>query len=163
MDKYAALLGKKGKAPFVMMMFLPFFPDDLICITAGMTDMGFRFFAISVAIARTAYIFIVSFLGSGEIIPFRGWGIAVWIAIFALCVFLSWFINKKISAREKSAVVSGEKSGADTGEKSDSSDAPESGQSAAVEVNDAKTVGAHTAGKLTVAGHADDVNSADKD
>ena len=128
-----------------------------------MTDMGFRFFAISVAIARTAYIFIVSFLGSGEIIPFRGWGIAVWIAIFALCVFLSWFINKKISAREKSAVVSGEKSGADTGEKSDSSDAPESGQSAAVEVNDAKTVGAHTAGKLTVAEHADDVSSADKD
>lgn len=162
-DKYAALLGKKGKAPFVMMMFLPFFPDDLICITAGMTDMGFRFFAISVAIARTAYIFIVSFLGSGEIIPFRGWGIAVWIAIFALCVFLSWFINKKISAREKSAVVSGEKSGADTGEKSDSSDAPESGQSAAVEVNDAKTVGAHTAGKLTASEHADDVNSADKD
>lgn len=103
-DKYADLLGRKGKVPFVMMMFLPFFPDDLICIAAGLTDMSFRFFAAAVAITRTAYVFVVSFLGSGTIIPFTGWGIAVWAAIFALCVIAAWYINKKLSARESRAL-----------------------------------------------------------
>lgn len=96
-DKYSEILGRKGKVPFIMMMVLPFFPDDMICISAGITSMSFRFFAVSVAITRTIYIFVVSFLGNGEIIPFHGWGIAVWAAIFAVCAILSWLINKKIS------------------------------------------------------------------
>lgn len=100
-DKYAAILGKKGKIPFVLMMFLPFFPDDLICMSAGVTDMKFGFFALSTAIARTAYIFTISFLGSGDIIPFKGWGIAVWAGIFALCVILSAAVGKFASGKNR--------------------------------------------------------------
>lgn len=98
-DKYAAILGKKGKIPFVLMMFLPFFPDDLICMSAGVTDMKFGFFAFSTAIARTAYIFTISFLGSGDVIPFQGWGIAVWAGIFALCIILSAMVGKFASGK----------------------------------------------------------------
>lgn len=103
-DKYSEILGKKGKMPFITMMILPFFPDDMICISAGMTSMSFRFFAVSVAITRTIYIFVVSFLGSGEILPFRGIGIVVWVAIFAVCAILSWLINKKISDETKDSL-----------------------------------------------------------
>ena len=99
-DKYAAILGKKGKIPFILMMFLPFFPDDLICMSAGVTDMKFGFFALSTAIARTAYIFTVSFLGNGDIIPFGGWGIAVWAGIFVVCVILSATVGKIASAKD---------------------------------------------------------------
>ena len=99
-DKYAAVLGKKGKIPFILMMFLPFFPDDLICMSAGVTDMKFGFFALSTAIARTAYIFTVSFLGNGDIIPFGGWGIAVWAGIFVVCVILSATVGKIASAKD---------------------------------------------------------------
>lgn len=110
-DKYSEILGRKGRVPFIVMMFLPFFPDDMICISAGMTGMSFRFFAVSVGITRTLYILAVSFLGSGEIIPFHGWGIAVWVVIFALCIFLSWLINKIISEKhvEKNKIPGAEK------------------------------------------------------
>lgn len=100
-DKYAAVLGKKGKIPFVLMMFLPFFPDDLICMSAGVTDMKFGFFAFSTAIARTAYIFTISFLGSGDVIPFQGWGIAVWAGIFALCIILSAMVGKFAAGKSR--------------------------------------------------------------
>ena len=100
-EKYAAILGEKGKIPFFATMFLPFFPDDLICISAGVTDMKFGFFAISTLFARSAYVFAVSVLGGGEIIPFRGWGIAVWVGIFAVCVLAFVLISKRISSKKK--------------------------------------------------------------
>ena len=63
-DKYADYLGKRGKILFVMMQILPFFPDDILCLIAGLTR-------------------------SGTIIPFSGWGIPVWIAIALACVVLA--------------------------------------------------------------------------
>lgn len=100
-EKYATILGEKGKIPFIATMFLPFFPDDLICISAGVTDMKFGFFAISTLFARSAYVFAVSVLGGGEIIPFRGWGIAAWVGIFAACVLAFVIISKRISSKKK--------------------------------------------------------------
>lgn len=100
-DKYADILGKKGKVPFIIMMVLPFFPDDMICIIAGMTDMSFAFYAGSVAIARSLYIFVVSFLGTGKIIPFGGWGIPVWILIGVVVIALSLLAGKLIEGKQK--------------------------------------------------------------
>lgn len=95
--KYAKTLGKKGKAPFILMMLLPFFPDDLICFAAGLTDMTFKFFAISVAVARTLYIFFISYFGDGGIIPFSGWGIPVWIGIIALVCVAGIYFHLKFN------------------------------------------------------------------
>ena len=100
MSKYSAVLSEKGKIPFVAMLVLPFFPDDLICITAGVIDMKFSFFLFSTLIARSAYIFTVSILGGGEIIPFRGWGIAVWAGIFALCLIVFAAVSKGMSDKK---------------------------------------------------------------
>ena len=99
-SKYSAVLSEKGKIPFVAMLVLPFFPDDLICITAGVIDMKFSFFLFSTLIARSAYIFTVSILGGGEIIPFRGWGIAVWAGIFALCLIVFAAVSKRMSDKK---------------------------------------------------------------
>ncbi len=83
-QKYSTLLAKKGKVPFVIMELLPFFPDDILCMVAGLTGMSYRFFITAVLLVRPVYIAFVCFLGTGNIIPFSGWGIPVWIAIFAL-------------------------------------------------------------------------------
>lgn len=87
-DKYAAYMGKRGRVIFVIMQILPFFPDDLLCMVAGLSGIGFPFFLISIVIVRPAIIAIYCFFGSGTIIPFSGWGIAVWIVIIAVCVVL---------------------------------------------------------------------------
>lgn len=89
LEKYSELLNKKGTLPFIIMQILPFFPDDILCMVAGLSSMSFKFFTLSMILIRPIYIAFVCFLGTGEIIPFKGWGIAVWIAIFAFIISLS--------------------------------------------------------------------------
>lgn len=88
-DKYADYLGKRGKGLFVIMQILPFFPDDILCMIAGLTRMNFPFFLVTMLVVRPAIVAAYCYLGSGEIIPFSGWGIPVWIAIFAVCIVLA--------------------------------------------------------------------------
>lgn len=87
-DKYAKMLGEKGKWIFAIMMLFPFFPDDTLCLVAGSTSMKWRFFLLAVLIARPPMIAFTAFFGSGKIIPYSGWGIPVWIGIFVLCIVL---------------------------------------------------------------------------
>lgn len=81
-ERYQKLLGKKGNLLFLIMQILPFFPDDMLCMIAGLTKMKFSFFLVAMLIAKPLYIATVCFCG---LIPFSGWGIPVWISI---CVVL---------------------------------------------------------------------------
>lgn len=83
-EKYSKIVGKKGHVAFVFMQILPFFPDDILCMVAGLTSMSWKFFSVSMILIRPIYIAAVCFLGTGTVIPFSGWGIPVWIAIFAV-------------------------------------------------------------------------------
>lgn len=105
-DKYCSYLSKRGKVLFVLMQILPFFPDDILCMVVGLTGMNFWFFLITIVVVRPFIIAAYCYLGSGTVIPFSGWGIAVWIAIFAVCILLAvlsfkyqdrvekWLVNK---------------------------------------------------------------------
>lgn len=88
-EKYSAYFGKRGKGIFVIMQILPFFPDDILCMIAGLTSMNFVYFFVVMCTVRPAIISVYCFLGGGNIIPFSGWGIYVWIAIFAVCIALA--------------------------------------------------------------------------
>lgn len=88
-EKYTSILSKRGKVIFLLVQILPFFPDDIICIVAGLVGLNFPFFIITIAIVRPLIIAMYCYLGSGTIIPFSGWGIPVWIAIFAVCIILA--------------------------------------------------------------------------
>lgn len=84
---------------FFLMMLLPFFPDDILCLVAGLTDMSTSFFMLTQFITRPIGIFAVSFLTSGEIIPFESWGLVVWGIILVLSftlIYLSIKYNKQI-------------------------------------------------------------------
>ena len=93
-DKLSALLNEKGKFIFVVTMLFPFFPDDIMCLVAGITTMSFKFFTITVTLTRPVMIAFLCYFGSGTIIPFTGWGIPVWIALFAVVIALFFIINK---------------------------------------------------------------------
>lgn len=108
-----------AKYSFVVMMLLPIFPDDILCLVAGLTDMSWLFFVVTNLISRPLAIFLTCYLGSGSIIPFHGWGLAVWaffLVAVAVVLYLSFryrqaiedFVKLKFQNKKVSNVEAGE-------------------------------------------------------
>jgi uncharacterized membrane protein YdjX (TVP38/TMEM64 family) len=78
-----------GKYLFFLMMIFPMFPDDILCVVAGLTNMSFKYFFVTNLIARSLGIACTVFFGSGSVIPFTGWGLLVWgvIILFVASLF----------------------------------------------------------------------------
>ncbi len=83
-----------GKYLFALMMLFPLFPDDILCLVAGLTNMSFKFFLCVNLVARGIGIACTVFFGSGAVIPFSGWGLAVWVIVIAFIVLLFYFSVK---------------------------------------------------------------------
>ncbi len=84
----------KAKYSFLVMMLLPFFPDDVLCLVAGMTDMSWDFFAICQFITRPIGILVTCYVGSGQLIPYHGWGLVVW-TVLLISVIIILFLTTK--------------------------------------------------------------------
>jgi len=90
-----------GKYLFFLMMVFPMFPDDILCVVAGLTNMSFGFFLVTNLLARAIGIACTVFLGSGTVIPYHGWGLIVWgvlILIVAGLFYLSVKYKNKIDS-----------------------------------------------------------------
>lgn len=90
-DKWIEKL-TNGKYLFFLMMLFPLFPDDILCVVAGLTNMSFSFFFWTNVVARSIGLASTVFFGSGAIIPFGGWGLVVWgviVVVIAVLFFLS--------------------------------------------------------------------------
>lgn len=88
-----------AKYSFFIMMILPIFPDDILCLVAGLTDMSWTFFVVTNLISRPIGIFMTCYLGSGELIPYHGWGLIVWaiiVVVVGILLFLSYKYRKQI-------------------------------------------------------------------
>ena len=85
-EKYQSIL--RAKAPvFLTLAFLfPFFPDDMLCILAGLTSLSFRRFALIVLLARPWGLLCASALG-GSTLGLSPW-VMVPIALLGLALFL---------------------------------------------------------------------------
>lgn len=97
-DKWRKFL-TNAKYSFVIMMFLPIFPDDILCLVAGLTDMSWAFFVVTNLISRPIGILITCYLGSGDIIPYHGWGLVGWAIIgigTAVLIYFSFKYQKQI-------------------------------------------------------------------
>lgn len=84
--KYASVLNKRGKFFLVIAFLLPLFPDDMLCLVAGMTTMEFKDFAIIASITRPIGVICMCYFGGGYIIPFSGWGLYVWAVLLVLII-----------------------------------------------------------------------------
>ncbi|HHW90097.1 MAG TPA: TVP38/TMEM64 family protein [Clostridiales bacterium] len=92
--EYRRLLSHKGKYMLILMLLFPFFPDDILCMVAGITTMSWKFFIIAVLLTRPITIAVMCYMGTGDIIPFTGWGIVAWIAISIAFILLFYLLNK---------------------------------------------------------------------
>lgn len=110
LEKAQNLLDMKSKMLLPLMFLFPIFPDDALCLVAGMTKMKYWYFAIIAVIFRTIGIATICFLGSG----FINWGalsIVDWFVLINVCVFdivlifkyqhkIEKFILRKKSSKE---------------------------------------------------------------
>ncbi|HPG92022.1 MAG TPA: TVP38/TMEM64 family protein [Clostridia bacterium] len=97
-EKWQTQLGK-GKYVFFLMMLFPFFPDDILCMVAGLTDMSYRFFVVTNLITRPIAIVCTCYLGSGYLIPFSGYWLILWAVLIAgviAALVLSFLYQEKI-------------------------------------------------------------------
>lgn len=92
-EKWIALISE-GKYVFFLMMLFPMFPDDILCVVAGITNMSFSFFFWSNVLCRAIGIGFTVLFGSGSIIPFAGWGWVAWIIIAIVMALLFYFSVK---------------------------------------------------------------------
>ncbi len=93
----------RGKYLYFLMMLFPFFPDDILCVVAGLTNMSFPFFLITNLIARAIGIITTIWFGSGAIIPYHGWGLIVW-GILILIVLTLFYLSVKYKEKIDSVI-----------------------------------------------------------
>lgn len=75
---------KKGQLLLILLLFLPFFPDDAIGLVVGLSNISMRRYVIIMLVTRPWEILAASALGSSHIsIPLWGWGA---IALLIICI-----------------------------------------------------------------------------
>ncbi len=99
--KYSQILNSKGKTFLPIAFLLPLFPDDILCLIAGITKMNLTYFTLVVCIFRPIGVVCMSYFGGGYIIPFSGWGLYIWGVIIAIMVVVVYFSYKYQSKIEE--------------------------------------------------------------
>lgn len=85
-EKYQDVLRTKAPVFLVLAFLFPFFPDDMLCILAGLTDISFRRFSVIVLVTRPWGLLFASALG-GSTLGLPPWVMAP-IAVLGLALFL---------------------------------------------------------------------------
>ena len=101
MEKYLPVIREKQEVFLFLALLFPFFPDDVLCILAGLTSIPTGRFALLVLLARPWGLIFAALLGSGAFsLPLWGWAIliAALIALFIWAVKYSSRIEERLLA-----------------------------------------------------------------
>ena len=85
-EKYQNILRAKAPVFLTLALLFPFFPDDMLCILAGLTSLSFRRFALIVLLTRPWGLLFASALGDVTL-KLSAW-VMIPIALLGLVVFL---------------------------------------------------------------------------
>ena len=85
-EKYLSVLRAKTSVFLVLAFLFPFFPDDMLCILAGLTSLSFRRFALIVLLTRPWGLLFASALG--DVTLGRSPWIMAPVALLGLVLFL---------------------------------------------------------------------------
>lgn len=75
-EKYLSVLKAKRDAVLILVFLFPFFPDDLICILAGLTDIAPLRFLVIILLTRPWGLLVASAVG-GSVISIPLWGMVL--------------------------------------------------------------------------------------
>lgn len=99
-EKYGEIIRRKRDTFLFLAFLFPFFPDDLICIMAGLTEIPFRRFFFLVLIARPWGLLVAAAVG-GSALQIPLWGMAL-LGLAGLLVF--WAAMKYGDAFEEKII-----------------------------------------------------------
>ena len=85
-DQYLDLIRRKRDVFLALVFLFPFFPVDLICILAGLTDISFSRFLVIVVLTRPWGLLVASAVG-GSVISIPIWAMVL-IGLAGLALFL---------------------------------------------------------------------------
>lgn len=85
-EKYRDVLRSKASAFLILAFLFPYFPDDMLCILAGLTDLPFRRFAVIALLTRPWGLLFASALGGASFSLPLPW--LVLIGVCGLAVFI---------------------------------------------------------------------------
>ncbi len=81
-DKYMVTVSSRQKIVLFLMFLFPFFPDDILCLVAGLSAMRVPYFAVLVLVSRPFGLLFSALIGAGIIsLPIWGWAIIIVIVI----------------------------------------------------------------------------------
>lgn len=85
MDKYLPVIEEKQDMFLFLTMLFPFFPDDALCMLAGLTNISLGRFTVIMILGRPWGLIVAALLGSGSLsLPIWAWVI---LGIVGVCVF----------------------------------------------------------------------------
>ena len=67
MDKYLPIIEEKQDMFLFLTMLFPFFPDDALCMLAGLTNIPLGRFVVIMALSRPWGLIVAALMGSGSI------------------------------------------------------------------------------------------------
>lgn len=83
-DKYMNTVSSRQRILLILMFLFPFFPDDILCLIAGLTALRLPSFALIVLVTRPWGLLFSALIGSGFIsMPMWGWIIIVVVGLVA--------------------------------------------------------------------------------
>ena len=100
-DRYMPLIREKQEVFLFLALLFPFFPDDMLCILAGLTSIPTKRFAVLVLLTRPWGLVFAALLGSGAFsLPLWGWALllAALVALFILAMKYSRRIEDRLLA-----------------------------------------------------------------
>lgn len=87
-DKYLGVLAQKQKLTLGLLFLLPFFPDDVLCLLAGLTGYTWPFFMVLVLVTRPWGLLFSALVGAGTLdMPLWAWIVVG--AVSAAALYLS--------------------------------------------------------------------------
>jgi len=90
-DKYMRSLSSRQHLALLMMFLLPFFPDDALCLVAGLSAISLPHFMLLVILTRPWGLVFSALIGSGVIyISLTGWFVIGAVAAALMFLSIKW-------------------------------------------------------------------------
>lgn len=91
-EKWQNALMKNGKFALPLLLLIPIFPDELICMLAGIARLKFGYFLAVSLVTRIIDLSCICFIGA--ILPMHGWWLVLWITLITLSTLLAVYLSK---------------------------------------------------------------------
>lgn len=91
-EKWQNSLSKNGKFMLPILLIIPIFPDELICMLAGIAKLNFWYFLTVSIFTRFVDLSCICFIGA--VLPMYGWWLVLWAILIIISTIIAIWISR---------------------------------------------------------------------